>query len=136
MKFPKLRGASAGDVITREVIEMLPRGSTMKAMRTSINSGTKPPGGELGALLKHWRDTRHRSQFDLSIDTGVSQRHISFIESGRSAPGRQTLMDIAQALDIPLRDRNTLLLAAGFAPAYSEAPWNAAEMQGVTRALE
>jgi transcriptional regulator with XRE-family HTH domain len=108
----------------------------MEAMRTSVNSGTKPPAGELGALLKHWRDARHRSQFDLSIDTGVSQRHISFIESGRSAPGRQTLMDIAQALDIPLRDRNTLLLAAGFAPLYSEGAWNAQEMQGVNRALE
>jgi transcriptional regulator with XRE-family HTH domain len=122
--------------ITREVIEALPPSGTMKGMSTSINSGRKPSGCELGALLKHWRDTRHRSQFDLSIDTGVSQRHISFIESGRSAPGRQTLMDIAQALDIPLRDRNTLLLAAGFAPLYSEGAWNAQEMQGVNRALE
>ena len=105
------------------------------AMRTSTHSGTKP-GSELGALLRHWRDTRRRSQFDLSIDTGVSQRHISFIESGRSAPGRQTLLDIAQALDIPLRDRNTLLLAAGFAPLYSEGGWNTQEMQGINRALE
>jgi transcriptional regulator with XRE-family HTH domain len=104
-------------------------------MRTSIHSDSKP-GSELGALLRHWRDARRRSQFDLSIDTGVSQRHISFIESGRSAPGRQTLMDIAQALDIPLRDRNTLLLAAGFAPLYSEGGWNAQEMQGINRALE
>lgn len=104
-------------------------------MRTSTHSVSKP-GSELGALLRHWRDTRRRSQFDLSIDTGVSQRHISFIESGRSAPGRQTLLDIAQALDIPLRDRNTLLLAAGFAPVYSEGAWNAQEMQGINRALE
>ena len=104
-------------------------------MRTSTQSASKP-GSELGALLRHWRDARRRSQFDLSIDTGVSQRHISFIESGRSAPGRQTLMDIAQALDIPLRDRNTLLLAAGFAPLYSEGGWNTQEMQGINRALE
>jgi transcriptional regulator with XRE-family HTH domain len=104
-------------------------------MRTSTQSDSKP-GSELGALLRHWRDARRRSQFDLSIDTGVSQRHISFIESGRSAPGRQTLMDIAQALDIPLRDRNTLLLAAGFAPLYSEGGWNTQEMQGINRALE
>jgi transcriptional regulator with XRE-family HTH domain len=104
-------------------------------MRTSTHSDTKP-GSELGALLRHWRDARRRSQFDLSIDTGVSQRHISFIESGRSAPGRQTLLDIAQALDVPLRDRNTLLLAAGFAPVYSESAWNAQEMQGINRALE
>jgi len=104
-------------------------------MRTSTQSASKP-GSELGALLRHWRDARRRSQFDLSIDTGVSQRHISFIESGRSAPGRQTLLDIAQALDVPLRDRNTLLLAAGFAPLYSEGGWNTQEMQGINRALE
>ncbi len=95
-----------------------------------------PASPELGAMLRHWRDLRGTSQLELSMHTGVSQRHISFIESGRSSPGRQTLMDIAQALDVPLRDRNSLLLAAGYAPLYSEAPWDAAEMQGVTRALE
>jgi transcriptional regulator with XRE-family HTH domain len=72
----------------------------------------------------------------LSLDPGVSQPHISFIESGRSIPGRQTLLEIAQALDIPLRDRNTLLLAAGYAPIYSEGAWNGPEMQSVTGALE
>ena len=87
-------------------------------------------------LLRHWRDLRGKSQFDLSLDTGVSQRHISFIESGRSIPGRQTLLEIAQALDIPLRDRNSLLLAAGYAPIYSDGAWNGAEMQSVTGALE
>ena len=96
----------------------------------------KPAANELGVLLRHWRDLRGKSQFDLSLDTGVSQRHISFIESGRSAAGRQTLLEIAQALDIPLRDRNTLLLAAGYAPIYSEGAWNGPEMQSVTGALE
>jgi transcriptional regulator with XRE-family HTH domain len=99
------------------------------------SNNTKAPGSELGALLRHWRDIRGRSQFELSLDTGVSQRHISFIESGRSAPGRQTLLDIAQALDIPLRERNTVLLAAGYAPIYSEGAWNAAEMQTITAAM-
>ena len=80
-----------------------------------------PPAHELGALLRHWRDMRGISQFDLSLDTGVSQRHISFIESGRSVPSRQMLIDLAQALDMPLRERNTLLLAAGYAPMYAEA---------------
>ena len=102
----------------------------------SSNPYTKQPPRELGALLRHWRDTRGKSQLDLSIDAGVSQRHISFIESGRSLPGRQTLLDFAQALDIPLRDRNTLLLAAGYAPIYSEGAWNAPEMQSITKALE
>jgi transcriptional regulator with XRE-family HTH domain len=72
---------------------------------------------------------------DLSFNAGVSQRHISFIESGRSVPSRQMLLDIAQTLDIPLRERNTLLLAAGYAPMYADAAWNAQEMQSVTKAL-
>jgi transcriptional regulator with XRE-family HTH domain len=107
----------------------------------SLKMDPKPSANELAAnklrvLLRHWRDMRGKSQLDLSLDTGVSQRHISFIESGRSVPGRETLMDIAQALDIPLRDRNTLLLAAGYAPIYSEGAWNALEMQSVTSALD
>jgi transcriptional regulator with XRE-family HTH domain len=99
------------------------------------NSIRKTPPNDLGALLRHWRDTRGVSQLDLSFNAGVSQRHISFIESGRSVPSRQMLMDIAQTLDIPLRERNTLLLAAGYAPMYADAAWNAQEMQSVTKAL-
>ncbi|AMM16810.1 MAG: helix-turn-helix transcriptional regulator [Pseudomonadota bacterium] len=99
-----------------------------------MKSSAKPVT-ELGTLLRQWRSTRGRSQFDLSLDAGVSQRHVSFIESGRSAPSRQTLLNLAQALDIPLRERNALLLAAGFAPMYSEGAWNAEEMQSVTGAL-
>jgi transcriptional regulator with XRE-family HTH domain len=90
----------------------------------------------LGVLLRHWRDLRGRSQLDLSLDTGISQKQISFVESGRSVPGRQTLMTIAQALDVPLRDRNTLLLAAGYAPMFSESAWDSAEMISVTKALK
>jgi transcriptional regulator with XRE-family HTH domain len=100
------------------------------------NNNAKLPASELGALLRHWRDVRGRSQFDLSLDTGVSQRHISFVESGRSMPSRQTLLGFAQTLDIPLRDRNTLLLAAGYAPIYSESAWDTPEMQSVTGALK
>jgi transcriptional regulator with XRE-family HTH domain len=79
---------------------------------------------------------RGKSQLDLSLDSGLSQRHLSFIECGRSAPSRETLLDIAQALDIPLRERNTLLLAAGYAPIFSESTWDAPEMQGISKALE
>jgi transcriptional regulator with XRE-family HTH domain len=96
----------------------------------------KAPQGELGNLLRYWRDVRGVSQLDLSLEAGVSQRQISFIESGRSVPGRDTLLTLAQTLDVPLRERNALLLAAGYAPLYSEAPWNAQEMQGVVSALE
>jgi transcriptional regulator with XRE-family HTH domain len=96
----------------------------------------RPAGNQLGNLLRHWRSVRGRNQLDLSFETGISQRHISFIESGRSTPSRQTLLEIAQVLDVPLRERNALLLSAGFAPFYSEAAWNSAQMQSVTKALE
>jgi transcriptional regulator with XRE-family HTH domain len=98
--------------------------------------GQANPASELGPLLRHWRAARGKSQLDLSLDTEISQRHLSFIESGRSVPGRETLLIIAQVLDIPLRERNTLLLAAGYAPVYSESVWNASEMQSITKALE
>ena len=96
---------------------------------------TAPPN-DLGVLLRHWRDLRGVSQLDLSFRAGVSQRHISFIESGRSVPSRQMLMDLAQTLDVPLRERNTLLLAAGYAPIYADGAWNAQDMQSVTKALD
>jgi transcriptional regulator with XRE-family HTH domain len=95
-----------------------------------------PAGNPLGNLLRHWRNVRGRNQLDLSIETGVSQRHISFIESGRSIPSRHTLLEIAQVLDVPLRERNTLLVSAGYAPVFSEAAWNSGQMQSVTKALE
>lgn len=102
---------------------------------SATNSDPKVQSTELGALLRYWRDTRGVSQLDLALDAGISQRHISFIESGRSVPGRQTLLNMAQSLDVPLRDRNTLLLSAGYAPMYSEARWNATEMSSITNAL-
>jgi transcriptional regulator with XRE-family HTH domain len=103
-------------------------------------SPTRPvsnrPPDELGDLLRYWRAVRGMSQLDLSLEAGVSQRQISFIESGRSVPGRDTLSTLAQTLEVPMRERNALLLAAGYAPMYSEAPWNAREMHSVIRALE
>lgn len=91
---------------------------------------------DLGSLLRYWREVRGVSQLDVSLEAGISQRQISFIESGRSVPGRDTLLTLAQTLDVPLRERNALLLASGYAPMYSEAPWNAQEMHSVIRALE
>ncbi|WP_433996336.1 helix-turn-helix domain-containing protein [Bradyrhizobium jicamae] len=91
---------------------------------------------ELRGLLRHWRQARGISQFDLSLTSGISQKHISFIESGRSNPSPDTLITIAEALDIPLRDRNALLLAAGHAPAFPDYPWDSQEMASVTNALK
>ena len=106
----------------------------MKAIATSRTRG--PRGNELGVLLRHWRNLRGKSQLDLSLDSGMSQRHLSFVESGRSGPSREKLMAIAEALDVPLRERNTLLLAAGYAPLYADTAWDAPEMKSVTRALD
>jgi transcriptional regulator with XRE-family HTH domain len=91
---------------------------------------------ELGILLRQWRGQRGKSQLDLSLDTGVSQRHISFIESGRSIPSRPTLMGLAQSLEVPLRERNALLIASGYAPVYGENAWNDTQMQSIHKALE
>lgn len=103
---------------------------------TAAQVNVPTPASNVGPLLRHWRGVRGKSQIDLSLDTGVSQRHISFIESGRSVPSRATLLDLASGLDVPLRERNALLLAAGYAPMYSDGAWNALEMQSVTRALD
>jgi transcriptional regulator with XRE-family HTH domain len=91
---------------------------------------------QLGELLRYWRQERGKSQLDLSMDTGISQRHLSFVESGRSAPSRDFLSIISDALDIPLRERNVLLLASGYAPQYSEQNMDAEQMAIVTRAID
>lgn len=102
-------------------------------------SSLEPAAAEprrLGELLKHWRARRASSQLTLALDAGLSQRHLSFIESGRSQASRAVVLRLAQSLDMPLRDRNALLLAAGHAPEFVEGAWDADEMQVVTRALQ
>jgi transcriptional regulator with XRE-family HTH domain len=89
----------------------------------------------LGALLKDWRQRRRMSQLDLSLEAGVSARHLSFLETGRSNPSREMVLHLAEELDVPLRERNRMLLAAGFAPAYDERPLEAPEMEPVRRAV-
>ena len=74
----------------------------------------------VGVLLRDWRARRRVSQLDLSLSVGVSARHLSFIETGRSRPSPEMVLALAEGLDIPLRERNTLLLAAGFAPPPSQ----------------
>lgn len=87
-------------------------------------------------LLRHWRGVRSSSQLDLALRTGVSQRHISFIESGRVVPSRETLLKLAGSLDVPFRDRNALLIAAGYAPKFSEEPWDSQVMQAINTAVK
>jgi transcriptional regulator with XRE-family HTH domain len=95
-----------------------------------------PAVPQLGELLRYWRQQRGKSQLDLSMDTGISQRHVSFVESGRSSPSRDFLSIVSDALNIPLRERNVLLLASGFAPQYSEQSMDAEQMAVITRAID
>src|SRR5579859_5313540 len=74
----------------------------------------------IGEHLREWRQRRHLSQLDLAVDAEISARHLSFVETGRSAPSREMVLKLAERLDVPLRDRNVLLVAAGFAPAFPQ----------------
>ena len=76
----------------------------------------------VGALLREWRQRRRLSQLDLACEADISTRHLSFLETGRSTPSREMLLHLAERLRVPLRERNTLLFAAGYAPAYSAKP--------------
>jgi transcriptional regulator with XRE-family HTH domain len=90
----------------------------------------------VGALLRGWRQRRHLSQLQLATRSAVSARHLSFIETGRARPSREMLLHLADRLDIPLRERNHLLLAAGFAPVFGERSLDESEMAPVREALE
>jgi transcriptional regulator with XRE-family HTH domain len=90
----------------------------------------------LGTLLKDWRRRRRLSQLDLALEAGVSARHLSFVETGRSKPSREMVIHLAEQLEVPLRDRNQLLLAAGYAPAYGEHPLDAPEMAPAREAID
>src|SRR5947209_9308362 len=86
--------------------------------------------------LRTWRERRRVSQLELALRAGTTQRHVSFIESGRSAPGRSMMIRLAEALEVPLRERNALLLGAGFAPVYEEMPLEDPKLDAVRTALE
>jgi transcriptional regulator with XRE-family HTH domain len=89
----------------------------------------------LGELLRYWRRLRGKSQLDLAIDAMTTPRYVSFVETGRSQPSRQMVVRLARALDIPLRERNGLLLAAGYAPLYAAGALDAPELELVQAAL-
>lgn len=95
-----------------------------------------PVRAGVGELLREWRQRRRRSQLELATEAEVSARHLSFVETGRSRPSRELVLHLAEHLDVPLRERNTLLLAAGFAPVYRERSLDDAEMDPVRDALD
>jgi transcriptional regulator with XRE-family HTH domain len=89
----------------------------------------------VGHLLRQWRQQRRMSQLELALSAEVSSRHLSFIETGRSAPSREMLLSLARQLHLPLREQNRLLQAGGYAPAYSELPLDAPGMDLVRAAV-
>ncbi len=95
-----------------------------------------PSPARAGAVLREWRRRRRLSQLDLALEAGVSARHLSFVETGRSRPSAEMVLHLAEHLDVPLRDRNQLLLAAGYAPVYGQRGLDEPEMGPVRGALE
>ena len=99
---------------------------------TGVTTAQARPVGE---LLREWRERRRLSQLDLAIQADISTRHLSFVETGRSRPTSQMILRLSEHLDVPLRDRNNLLLAGGYAPAYREVGLDAPELTTIRAAL-
>jgi transcriptional regulator with XRE-family HTH domain len=89
-----------------------------------------------GPLLRRWREARHLSQLELALEAEVSARHISFLETGRATPSREMVLTLAEVLEVPLRERNVLLQAAGYAPVYRETNLDDPRMSHVRAAVE
>lgn len=105
-----------------------------------MDTATRAPAdqyfSDFAAALRYWRTKRGFSQLRLSAESGISQRHLSFLESGRAQPSRELILKLGITLDVPLRQRNVMLLAAGFAPAYQERKLSDPEMGAVKQALD
>lgn len=104
------------------------RAGTMHMPRSSVHP--------VGTQLRDWRQRRRLSQLDLALDAGVSARHLSFMETGRALPSRAMLLRLAERLEVPLRERNSLLVAAGYAPMYAERPLQDPSMAPARHAVE
>src|SRR3954454_7779173 len=90
----------------------------------------------IGSVLREWRERRRLSQLELALDAGVSTRHLSFVETGRSKPGRDMLLSVLRELEVPFREQNRVLLTAGHAPAFPERPLDDPSLSPLREALE
>src|SRR5436190_15779177 len=90
----------------------------------------------VGLLLRKWREQRRLSQLELALDAGTSARHLSFVETGRSKPGREMLLRVLRRLDLPLREQNRLLVAADHAPAFPERSLEDPDLAPVREAID
>jgi transcriptional regulator with XRE-family HTH domain len=102
-------------------------------MAVTASADSRPAVGD---LLRSWRQRRSLSQLELALEADVSSRHVSFLETGRARPSREMVLHLAEHLEVPLRDRNGLLLAAGYAPVYAERELQTPEMAPVRQALD
>lgn len=109
-----------------------PRTHSSKAAAASLPGARDP----FGAHLRHWRTHRRLSQLDLAQEAEVSTRHLSYVETGRAAPSREMVLRLAERLDVPLRERNALLVAAGFAPMYRQRSLDDPAMASARRAID
>lgn len=112
--------------------------TTLHSDRDGGTTATPLTAGEpgFGSLLRQWRQRRRLSQLDLALDAGISSRHLSFVETGKSLPSRAMVLRLAERLEVPLREQNLLLLAAGYAPAFPERPFDAPSLASARRAVE
>ena len=94
------------------------------------------PHANVGSLIREWRQRRRLSQLDLACEADISTRHLSYVETGRSSPSREMLMHLAERLNVPLRERNLLLTAAGFAPVYRERPLHDPALSSARQAVD
>jgi transcriptional regulator with XRE-family HTH domain len=114
--------------MTSEVMENPHWGGYRSVMATA----TRP----VGDLLREWRKRRHLSQLELALGADISTRHLSYVETGRAVPSREMVMHLAARLEVPLRDRNVLLLSAGYAPAFRERPLQDPALAAAREAVE
>src|SRR5687767_15265271 len=105
-------------------------------MQTTTATPDRQQGSAVGHLLREWRAARGMSQLDLAMQAGFSARHVSFIETGRTQPSRQALLVLAETLEVPLRERNRLLEAGGYAHRYQQRSLDADEMALVRGVLQ
>lgn len=126
--------------MTSQVMARHQRRARMRAMNTTRTHSTPAgqPGARdpFGAHLRHWRTRRRLSQLDLAQEAEVSTRHLSYVETGRAAPSREMVLRLAERLDVPLRERNALLVAAGFAPMYRQRSLDDPAMASARRAVD
>jgi transcriptional regulator with XRE-family HTH domain len=130
------RAGKGGAAITWEVMGVVLGPSYSEPMQTITATPDRRPGNTVGHLLREWRATRGMSQLDLAMHAGFSARHVSFIESGRTQPSRQALLVLAETLEVPLRERNRLLEAGGYAHIYRQTPLAAEEMAHIRGVLQ